>query len=610
LNILGISCFYHDAAACLVKDGAIVAAAQEERFTRIKHDPNFPSHAIGYVLSEGKITYEDLDFIAFYDKPWIKFERILETYLAFAPRGILSFLMSMPVWIKDKIRMDKLILAHIKDSGKTFKGELLFPEHHISHAASAFYPSPFKEAAILIIDGVGEWASASYGIGKENEIDLHKEIRFPHSLGLLYSAFTYYTGFKVNSGEYKVMGLAPFGQPNYVDLIYKYLITVKEDGSFKMNMDYFDYCVGLTMTNKKFNDLFGGPPRKPESPLTQKEMDLAASVQKVTQEIMLKMARHIRKETGMTNLCLAGGVALNCVANGLILKEKIFENIWIQPASGDSGGALGAALYVWHSYLGNSRVAQKKDSMQGSYLGNSYSTVETASFIEKKALLATFYEDDVLPGIVAKLLSGEKVIGLFNGRMEFGARALGGRSIIGDPRSAKMQSVMNLKIKFRESFRPFAPSVLKEKANEWFDLNTESPYMLLVAPLNSEKLIEISNEEQQKQGIEKLNSARSEIPAITHVDNSARIQTVDKESNPFYYALIQEFEKLTCCPVIINTSFNVRGEPIVCSLEDAYQCFMRTDMDYLVLGNYILDKSNQEKNKISDTSWKKKFELD
>lgn len=592
-----------------MKEGNITAAAQEERFSRKKHDSGFPRYAVDYVLREGGLQFSDLDYIAFYDKPWIKFERILETYLAFTPRGLKSFMMSMPLWLKEKLRMDKLILNHIKDDGGKFNGELIFPTHHESHAASAFYPSPFEEAAIITLDGVGEWTTTSYGTGKGNDFSLEKEIRFPHSLGLLYSAMAYYTGFKVNSGEYKVMGLAPYGEPKYADTIYKHLITVKEDGSFKMNMQYFDYCAGLTMTNEKFNELFGGPPRKPETKLTQKDMDIASSIQKVTEDIMLKIARHVKKTTGMKNLCLAGGVALNCVANGLILKEKIFDKIWIQPAAGDAGGSLGAALIVWHKLLGNKRTVSERDSQRGSYLGISYSNDEIEKFINSTGAKAEYYSDAELIKLIANLLNEEKVIGLFNGRMEFGPRALGSRSIIGDARSPNMQATMNIKIKFREGFRPFAPSVLADRVSDWFELDEESPYMLLVAGVKEDKLRKMNKEEEQLWGIEKLNVVRSEIPAVTHVDYSARIQTVNSDDNPFYYNVINEFYKLTGCPVIVNTSFNVRGEPIVCSPKDAYVCFMRTHIDYLVLGNYVLDKKVQTEIE-ADVEWEKEYQLD
>lgn len=609
VTILGISAFYHDSAACLVQDGNITAAAQEERFTRKKHDSSFPNNAIDYVLNEGQISYDNLDFVAFYDKPWLKFERILETYLAFAPRGLRSFTMSMPLWLKEKIRTDKLIFNNLGDIKEQFNGQLLFLQHHEAHAASAFYPSPFQEAAILTLDGVGEWATTAYGIGKDQDIILEKEIRFPHSLGLLYSAFTYYAGFKVNAGEYKLMGLAPYGEPKYVDLIYDNLISLKDDGSYKLNMKYFDYCVGLTMTNDHFNQLFGGPPRKPETKLTSKFMDVAASIQKVTEDVILKMARHVRKTTGMKRLCLAGGVALNCVANGFLLKERVFDRIWIQPAAGDAGGALGSALWVWYKYLKNERNANQRDCQRGSYLGISYSNDEIADFINKNNIKAKRDSDEELVKHVAQLIADEYVIGFFNGKMEFGPRALGARSIIGDARSPKMQSLINLKIKFRESFRPFAPSVLVEHVSEWFDLDEESPYMLLVAKVKESKLRKITPSDNNLRGLEKMNVLRSVIPAVTHVDCSARIHTVNETDHPVYYKIINEFFKLTGCPVIINTSFNVRGEPMVCSPQNAYNCFMRTDMDYLVLGNYIIDKKDQ-KTDYTDISWMKEFELD
>lgn len=605
MYILGISAFYHDSAACLVKDGKILAAAQEERFTRKKHDFRFPKHAINYCLDYANISSKEIELIAFYDKPFLKFERILETYLTYAPVGIKSFLKAMPLWIKEKIWMKEII---INDLG--YEGKMIFPEHHESHAASAFYPSPFKEAAILTMDGVGEWTTTSYGAGKNNKIELYADIKFPHSLGLLYSAFTYYTGFKVNSGEYKVMGLAPYGEPKYKQLIYDHLIDVKEDGSFKMNMDYFNYCAGLTMTNKKFDKLFGGPPRKPESKLTQREMDLARSLQDVTEEIVLKMGNHVYKETGLKNLTLAGGVALNCVANGRLLKEGPFKNIWIQPAAGDAGGALGAALSAWYGYLGNERtVNEKSDSQYGSYLGPEYSNEQINSFINGGNYKARKLDDEILTKKVSELIADEKVIGWFQGRMEFGPRALGNRSIIGDARSAKMQSTMNLKIKFRESFRPFAPSVLRENVAEYFNVDVDSPYMLLVANVKDERRKNMSDAEKQLFGIDKLNVQRSDIPAITHVDYSSRLQTVHSDTNPLYHKLIKKFEENSGCAVIINTSFNVRGEPIVCTLHDAYRCFMRTDMDYLVMGNYLFDKKEQKPLE-KDTDWKKEFELD
>lgn len=544
--------------------------------------------------------------MAFYDKPWIKFERILETYLSYAPFGIKSFFMAMPLWLKEKLWMRETIQKML---GRDIR--IVFPEHHESHAASAFYPSPFEEAAILTADGVGEWATTSIGIGKGSDVELLYEIDFPHSLGLLYSAFTYYTGFKVNSGEYKVMGLAPYGEPKYVDLIYKHLIDLKEDGSFKLNMKYFNYCVGLTMTNNKFSNLFGGPPREPESEVTQKEMDLARSVQEVTEEAILRIGRYIRKETGMKNLCLAGGVALNCVANGKLLREDVFDNIWIQPAAGDAGGALGAALMAWHKVEGKPRVVSaQQDSQSGSLLGPDYTDNEVESYLKENGIPYTRHAGpDELTTEVAKHLANEKVIGWFSGRMEFGPRALGARSIIGDSRSPEMQSTMNLKIKFRESFRPFAPSVLREKVNEYFEIDDDSPYMLLVAPVQEKRRMDMTEEQKLLFGIDKLNVPRSDMPAITHVDYSARVQTVDKERNPVYYDLIQKFEELTGCPVIINTSFNVRGEPIVCLPEEAYRCFMRTHMDYLVLGNIVLDKTEQPELE-GDTDWQKEFELD
>ena len=605
MYILGISCFYHDAAAALVKDGEIVAAAQEERFTRKKHDFNFPIHAIQYCLREERITPQDLDYVVFYDKPLIKFERILQTYFAHAPIGIRSFLMAMPLWLKEKLWIPDLIRKEI-----SYDGKILFTEHHESHAASAFYPSPYEQAAFLTMDGVGEWATTSYGIGEGNKLEMLGEMNFPHSLGLLYSAFTYFTGFKVNSAEYKVMGLAPYGEPKYVDTILNDLIDLKEDGSFKMNMDYFDYCAGLTMTNGKFAKLFGGPPRQAESKLTQREMDLARSLQDVTEEIMLRMARHVFRETGQKNLVLAGGVALNCVGNGRILREGPFENIWIQPAAGDAGGALGAALFVWYGYLGNERKADgKHDKQKGSYLGPEYSDEYTERFLEDNHIKHWKISRSEIPCTVAKLIAEENVIGWFQGRMEFGPRALGARSIIGDARSKNMQAVMNLKIKFRESFRPFAPTVLREKVSEYFEIDRESPYMLLVAPLVKEKRIPMTLDQERLFGIDKLNVARSEVPAITHVDYSARIQTVERESHPLYYDTINEFYKQTGCPVIINTSFNVRGEPIVCRPEEAYTCFMRTNMDYLIMGSFLLDKKEQKALE-HDVDWKKEFELD
>ncbi|MFC2139997.1 carbamoyltransferase [Bacteroidota bacterium] len=603
--MLGISAFYHDSAACLVKDGRIIAAAQEERFTRKKHDFRFPVNAVNFCLEFAKIKPEEIEYVAFYDKPFLKFERILETYLAYSPVGIKSFIKAMPLWIKQKLWMKEYIKNEIG-----YEGKILFPEHHESHAASAFYASPFERAAILTLDGVGEWTTTSYGVGEGNNIQILSDIKFPHSIGLLYSAFTYYTGFKVNSGEYKIMGLAPYGEPKYVDLIFDKLIDLKKDGSFRMNMKYFNYCAGLTMTNSKFNKLFGGPPRKPESKLSQKEMDLARSVQDVTEEVMLRMARHIKNETGEKYFCLAGGVALNCVANGKILRENVFDDIWIQPAAGDAGGALGAALHTWYQYLNNPRSADnKKDFQYGSYLGPEFSESDIQAYLDKYEIPHRKLEQNEIPTIVADILNEEKVVGWFQGRMEFGPRALGARSIIGDARSSKMQKVMNLKIKFRESFRPFAPSVLEEKVSEYFELDRPSPYMLLVADVKKERQKEMTDEDRKLFGIDKLNKIRSDIPAVTHIDYSARIQSVNRDTNPLYHELISEFEKRHGCAVVVNTSFNVRGEPIVCTPAEAFKCFMRTDMDYLVLGNFILSKEEQ-KPLTDDIDWKKEFELD
>ena len=604
-HILGISAFYHDSAACLVRDGAIVAAAQEERFSRKKHDHRFPTHAVAYCLREAGITHDQLDAVAFYDKPWLKFERLVETYLAFAPSGIASFLMSMPLWLKEKLWMGGMVKDEVG-----FDGALYYPEHHQSHAASAFYPSPFSRAAILTIDGVGEWATTSWGVGRDNRIDLQYELRFPHSLGLLYSAFTYYTGFKVNSGEYKVMGLAPYGQPRYVKQILDEVIDLREDGSFRLNMKYFNYCQGLTMTSEAFHDLFGGPPRAPESKLTDREMDLARSVQDVTEEAMLRMARHVRKQTQERNLCLAGGVALNCVANGKILREGIFDEMWIQPAAGDAGGALGAALFVWHQAMGHERtVAQSHDSQRGSFLGPVFKTDEIAAWLDGERLPYHRCTNGSIAAATAKLLAEEKVVGWFSGRMEFGPRALGARSIIGDARSAAMQSVMNLKIKYRESFRPFAPTCLEEDVEEYFDLDRESPYMLLVAPVREERRKKMTADQEKLWGIDLLNVARSDIPAVTHVDYSARIQTVSEDVHPKYYQTIAEFKRRTGYGVIINTSFNVRGEPIVCTPQDAYRCFMRTEMDALVLEDLILYKTEQPALP-DDSDWRKEYALD
>ncbi len=605
MNILGLSAFYHDSAACLVKDGEIVAAAQQERFTRVKHDHRFPLDAINFCLKAGKITSRDIDYVVFYDKPFIKFERLLETYISYAPRGWASFLMAMPLWLKQKLHMPKLIRKSMD-----YEGKIIFPQHHESHAASAFFPSPYNRAAFLTMDGVGEWTTTSFGVGEGSKIRIDYEIKFPHSLGLLYSAFTYFTGFKVNSGEYKVMGLAPYGEPKYVDKIMDELIDIKEDGSFKLNMKYFTYPYGLTMTGSAFDNLFDGPARKPESQLTQREMDLAKSVQVVTEEIMLRTSRHIHKLTGEKYLCMAGGVALNCVGNGRILREGPFDDIWIQPAAGDAGGALGAALFVWHQLLNNERIVDDtKDLQRGSYLGPEYSDEEIRSYLESNGYPYHYIGNGDGSSRIADLIADGKVIGWFNGKMEFGPRALGSRSIIGDARNTEMQSQMNLKIKYRESFRPFAPSVLADQVENFFELDRPSPYMLLVADVQKNIRKSMNDEQQKLWGIDKLNVVRSDIPAITHVDYSARIQTVHKETNPHYYELINEFYKKTGCPVIVNTSFNVRGEPIVMSPEHAYLCFMRTEMDYLVLGNFLLDKKEQQKLK-DDQDWRSQYALD
>jgi carbamoyltransferase len=597
VNILGLSAFYHDSAACLVRDGKIVAAAQEERFTRKKHDASFPRNAVAYCLREGDLKVGDLDFVAFYEKPFLKFDRILHSYLAYAPSGLKSFLMAIPLWIRERIWMKELIR---KELGCDCK--IIFPEHHESHAASAFFPSPFPEAAFLTIDGVGEWTTTSYGVGRGNQVQILGELNFPHSLGLIYSAFTYFTGFRVNSGEYKMMGLAPYGEPKYVDLILRELIDLKADGSFRLNMKYFNYGVGLTMTNAAFNRLFGRPPRKPESKLTQSDMDLARSIQDVTEEIMLRMARHIRHETGLSNLCLAGGVALNCVANAQILRDKIFDRIWIQPAAGDAGGALGAALFAWHQVLGNERQADgMNDSQRGSYLGPAYSSDEIRAYLQTQKIPFTELTDEELPGKIADLIEAGKVIGWFYGRMEFGPRALGARSIIGDARSPEMQEVMNLKIKFRESFRPFAPSVLHESASDWFELESESPYMLLTAAVVESRRRQMTAGEQELFGLQKLLSVRSSIPAVTHVDYSARVQTVTADHQPMYYRMIKQFAEKSGCPVIINTSFNVRGEPIVATPADAFTCFMRTNMDYLLVGIFLLEKKTRSRSKKTST---------
>jgi carbamoyltransferase len=610
--ILGISAYYHDSAAALVVDGNIVAAAQEERFTRKKHDAEFPAEAIRYCLREAGLSLTDITHVVFYDKPLIKFERLMETYLAYAPAGFRSFVKAIPVWLKEKLYLKKTLRRELAELGsikETNLPPLLFTEHHQSHAASAFFPSPFEKAVVMCLDGVGEWATSSVWLGDGNTLTPQWDINFPHSLGLLYSAFTYYTGFKVNSGEYKLMGLAPYGTPKYVDLIFDHLIDVKADGSFRLNMSYFNYAAGLTMTNEKFHRLFNGPPRARESEVSQKEMDIARSIQVVTEEIVLKLARTAHKELGVDKLCLAGGVALNCVSNGRLLREGPFSEIWVQPAAGDAGGALGAALAIWHQYLEKPRIPQPSDAMQGGYLGPRYSDAEITAYLDSVGAKYQRLDDKELLPKLAHIMASENVIGWFQGRMEFGPRALGGRSIIGDPRSPKMQSVMNLKIKYRESFRPFAPAVKADKVSEWFQHKAVSPYMLMVAPVAEDKRIPMTLEQERLFGIEKLNVPRSQIPAVTHVDYSARIQTVHPETNPRFYTLLDEFEKLTGCPVSINTSFNVRGEPIVNTPEDAYRCFMRCEMDYLVLENYLLAKPEQPAWEKND-NWKDEFELD
>jgi len=609
-SILGISAFYHDSAATILINGEIYAAAQEERFTRKKHDPSYPRNAINFVLKSANLKLGEVDQIVFFEKPFLKFERLLETYVAFAPKGFISFSKAMPLWIKEKLFQKNLLFNKLKEHDSNYKSDenIYFSDHHLSHAASAFFPSPFEEAVILTADGVGEWATTTVAIGKGNKLDIKKEIHFPHSLGLLYSAFTYYTGFKVNSGEYKLMGLAPYGNPIYEDKIYQ-LVDIKEDGTFRLNQNYFNYATGLTMTNEKFHNLFGQKPRNPiNERLTQFHMDIAASIQKVTEDIMIKLSRSIRDEYNIKNLCLAGGVALNCVANGKILKEKIFDNIWIQPAAGDAGGSLGAALALWYLDQGNKRIVNPKDSMKGSYLGPEFTQNEIEK--ELKSIGANFntFDYENLINKTSSFLSEGKAIGWFQGKMEFGPRALGGRSILGDPRSEKMQKNLNLKVKYRESFRPFAPSIIKEDLQDWFNLNCESPYMLLVAEINSEKKIEMTEEQKKLFGIEKLNIKRSEIPAVTHVDYSARIQTVTQTNNKPYYDLISKFKEITGCPVIVNTSFNVRGEPIVNTPSDAFNCFMGTELDYLVIGNCILDKNKQDHNLKKD--YTKEFELD
>jgi carbamoyltransferase len=611
MHILGISAYYHDSAACLVRDGEVLAAAQEERFTRKKHDHRFPANAVEFCLRQAGIDAKELDYVAFYDKPLLKFERLLETYIDYAPSGLRSFLLAMPLWLREKLWIREQVS---KDAG--FEGKVLFTEHHESHAASAFFPSPFGRAAVLTMDGVGEWATSSYGYGRGNELHLLAELHFPHSLGLLYSAFTYYTGFRVNSGEYKVMGLAPYGEPRYVKLILDELIDLRDDGSLRLNMKYFDFAAGLTMTNREFDRLFGGPPRQPEGEITQREMDLARSVQEVTEEAMLRMARHVHRVTGERNLCLAGGVALNCVGNGRIVREGPFENIWIQPAAGDAGGSLGAALSVWYQYLGNERRVEdvcrrSADGMKGSYLGPEFTNEEVEEFLLTTGARYRKVGPAELAEAVARELADERVVGWFQGRMEFGPRALGARSILGDPRSPRMQSQMNLKIKFRESFRPFAPSVLRERVQEYFELESASPYMLLVAPVREELRRARTKTEESLFGIERLNVPRSTIPAVTHVDYSARVQTVGREDNPAYYDLLSAFERLTGCAVLVNTSFNVRGEPIVCTPAEAYACFMRTEMDCLVMGDYMLLKSEQgERALIEDLAWQEEFQLD
>ncbi len=609
-SILGISAFYHDSAAALIIDGNIIAAAQEERFSRKKHDPRYPFNAVKYVLEESKLNLNQIDHIVFFEKPFLKFERLLETYMAFAPRGFKSFSLSMPIWLREKLFQKKFLFEKLKQHDENFNDieKINFSEHHFSHAASAFYPSPFKEAAILTLDGVGEWATTTVAVGDQNKLEIIKEIYFPHSLGLLYSAFTYYTGFKVNSGEYKLMGLAPYGKPIYKELIMEKLLDLKKDGSFRLNMEYFNFATGLTMVNEKFSKLFGNPVRDPKKDLLKEfHMNISASIQAVTEEIVLRLTKSISKDYNLKNLCLAGGVALNCVANGKILKEKVFENIWIQPAAGDAGGSLGAALAYWHHELKMPRDVYK-DKMNGSYLGPKFDS----NLIEEKlkTLKANFTKKNPseIISITAKELSKEKTIGWFQGRMEFGPRALGGRSILADPRSEKMQKKLNLKIKFRESFRPFAPSVLRENVSEWFELDIDSPYMLLVADIKKEKKIKMTEKDENLFGIEKLNIKRSSIPAVTHVDYSARVQTVHENTNPKYYQLIKEFKKITNCPILINTSFNVRGEPIVCSVEDAFNCFIGTNLDILVIEDFILFKDEQDI--IQVKSYKDKFELD
>ncbi len=614
MNIVGLSAYYHDSAACLIRDGEVVAAAQQERFSRRKHDSEFPSDAVQYCLRAGGLRPEQVDHFVFYDKPFLKFERLLETYLAFAPRGFRSFVTSMPVWIKDKLFQKRVILDDLVTClggcREDYSSRLLFSEHHLSHAASAYYPSPFDHAAVLTMDGVGEWTTTSLAIGNGRDLTVSKEIHFPHSLGLLYSAFTYYTGFKVNSGEYKVMGLAPYGEPRYVQQIKDHLIEIAEDGSFRLDMSYFDYCTDLRMTSERFHQLFGAPPRQPESELTQREMDLAASIQAITEEVVLKLAASIRRESSSSNLCLAGGVALNCVANGKLLRAGLFDQIYLQPAAGDAGGALGAALGAYHLMLNQPRVplSGRYDGMKGSYLGPEFSDEEIAAELDAAGAAYVRLESTELIDRVAQLLADGKAFGWVQGRMEFGPRALGARSIIADPRSPEMQKALNLKVKFRESFRPFAPSVLLEDAKDWFDIDVESPYMLLVADVADKRRLTVTQDQAKLFGIEKLNVPKSDIPAVTHVDYSARIQTVTESTNPMYYRLLKAFNKLTGCPVLVNTSFNVRGEPIVCSPKDAYRCFMGCDLDYLVIGNLLLDKASQDPAKLLD--YKNAYELD
>ncbi|MBU3584127.1 carbamoyltransferase [Polynucleobacter sp. 15G-AUS-farblos] len=613
MKILGISAYYHDSAACLVVDGDIIAAAQEERFTRKKHDQDFPSKAIEYCLAEAGCTPNEIDYVVFYDKPFLKFERLLETYLAYAPVGFKSFATALPIWLKDKLFQKSVIAGALKDLwGKDvdWSERLLFSEHHLSHAASAFFPSPFEEAAVLTMDGVGEWTTTSVAVGKGSDLSVQKEIHFPHSLGLLYSAITYYTGFKVNSGEYKVMGLAPYGEPKYAQLMKDYLIDIKEDGSFALDMSYFNYCTGLTMTNQKFDDLFGGPRRSEESALTQREMDLAASIQAVTEEVVIKLAKGIAKSTGLKNLCLAGGVALNCVANGKLLRENVFENIWIQPAAGDAGGAVGAALGAYYLMLKQPRIVnpQLQDGMKGSYLGPEYSQSDIEKRLQSVGAVFTNHSDAEIIQLTAQALAEDKAVGWHQGRMEFGPRSLGGRSILADARSPTAQKLLNLKVKYRESFRPFAPSVLREDVSEWFEIDSDSPYMLLVADVQKSKRLAMTDDQQQLFGIEKLNIPRSQIPAVTHVDYSARVQTVHAQTNPKYHALISRFKELTGCPVLVNTSFNVRGEPIVCTPEDAFRCLMGTEIEFLVVGNSIMRKEDQDPALKLD--YKNAYELD